>query len=234
MEQQVSMLLDPARVFLIRLGEFLPRLLLAIAILVVGWLLAKGVRFAVTKGLRAVNINVLGDRSGIDGFLRQGGFDNGLVGILSALAFWIVILLALIMAFNTLGLTYINDLLMRVVWFLPKVIAAVLILAFGAYFARFIGNAVSAYCARLELPDADVLGRIVHYGILVFVLLIALDQLGIGGEIIRQSFLIILAGIVFGLALAFGLGGKSLAERLLDKWYPEHRSRRANDRPGPG
>jgi hypothetical protein len=208
-------------------------LLLAMVILAAGWLLAKGVRFAVMKALRAVNFNVLGQRSGIDDFLRQGGFDDGLVGILCALAFWIVILLSLIMALNTLGFTYINDLLTGVVWFLPKVVAAVLILAFGAYFARFIGSAVSAYCARLELPDADVLGRIVHYAILVFVLLIALDQIGIGGEIVRQSFLIILAGVVFGLALAFGLGGKNWAERLLEKWYPEHRRRRADDRPKP-
>jgi hypothetical protein len=230
MEQEVSMLLEPARIFLLRLGEFLPKLLVAILVLAAGWLLANAVRFGVTRGLRAVNFNVLGERSGIDAFLRQGGISTGLVGILAALAYWVVILVALIMAFNTLGLTYINDLLARVVWFVPKVIAAVLILAFGAYFARFLGNAVSAYCVRLDVPDGDLLGRIAHYAILIFVLLIALDQLGIGGEIIRQSFLIILAGLVFGLALAFGLGGKRWAEGLLERWYPEDRRRRTEDK----
>lgn len=230
MKDEVSMLLEPARAFLLRLGEFLPKLLLAILILVAGWLLANAIRFGVAKGLRAVNFHVLGERSGIDAFLRQGGMSGGLVGILAALVYWVVILIALIMAFNTLGLTYVNDLLARVVWFLPKVIAAVLILAFGAYFARFVGNAVTGYCSRLDLPDSELLGRIAHYAILVFVLLIALDQLGIGGDIVRQSFLIILAGVVFGLALAFGLGGRNWAERLLNRWYPEHRKRRAEDK----
>ncbi|MGH8677803.1 MAG: mechanosensitive ion channel family protein, partial [Burkholderiales bacterium] len=67
----------------------------------------------------------------------------------------------------------------------------------------------------------ESLGRITQYTIFAFVVLIALDQMGAGGEIIRQSFLIILAGIVFALALAFGLGGQRWAADMLERWWPK-------------
>jgi hypothetical protein len=225
MKEEVSMLLEPARVFLLQLGEFLPKLVLAVIVLVLGWLLAKGVRFAVARGLRALNFNVLGERSGIDGFLRQGGIVADTVAILAGLAYWLVVLVTLIIAFNSLGLTYITELLGRVAWFVPKVIAAVLILAFGAYFARFIANTVVAYCKKTEIPDAEPLGRIAQYTILAFVVLVAVDQMGVGGEIVRLSFLIILGGIVFALALAFGLGGQRWAEGMLERWWPRKRGK---------
>ena len=116
------------------------------------------VRFAIAKGLRAVNFNVLTERAGMDGFLRDGGIGSDTTGILAMLFYWLVILASLIIGFNVLGLTYITDLLGRVVLFVPKVMVALLILAFGAYFARFIGNAVTAYCRNVHLQDADMLG----------------------------------------------------------------------------
>ena len=104
--------------------------------------------------------------------------------------------------------------------FVPKVIVAILILAFGAYFAAFIGGTVAAYCRNVGIRDAELLGRLARYAIVTFVVLIALDQVNVGGDIIRQSFLILLAGLVLALALAFGLGGRDWAARLLERWWP--------------
>ena len=220
---QIDWSLEPLRGFMLRLGEFLPRILIAIVVVVVGWMVAKGVRFAIVKGLRAVNFNVLTERAGMDGFLRDGGIQSDTTDILGLLFYWLEILASLVMAFNLLGLEYITELLGRVVWFLPKVMVALLILAFGVYFARFIGNAVSAYGRNIRLQDADVLGRIAQYAIVAFVVLIALDQVDIGGDIVRQTFLIVLAGVVFALALAFGLGGKEWAAEMLERWWPRRK-----------
>jgi hypothetical protein len=220
---QIDWSLEPVRGFLLRIGEFLPRILLAVVIVVVGWMVAKMVRFAIAKGLRAVNFNVLTERAGIDAFLHDGGIRADTTEILALLFYWLVILASLVMAFNLLGLEYITELLGRVVWFLPKVMVALLILAFGAYFARFIGNAVIAYCRNVHLQDAEILGRLAQYAILAFVVLIALDQVNVGGEIVRQTFLIVLAGVVFALALAFGLGGKDWAAEMLERWWPRRK-----------
>jgi hypothetical protein len=217
---EFDVLLAPVRAFLVQAGEFLPRLAIAFVVVIAGWFVAKAVKFAIVKGLRAVNFHVLTQRAGLDGFLRDGGIQTDTTEILGLLVYWLVILGALVIGFNSLGLIYVTDLLGRVILFVPKVMVALLVLAFGAYFARFIANAVTAYCRNVHIQDADLLGRLAQYAILTFVVLIALDQVNIGGDIVRQSFLIILAGVVFALALAFGLGGKEWAAELLERWWP--------------
>jgi Mechanosensitive ion channel, conserved TM helix len=219
--ENMEMLLEPIRTSLHTIGEFLPRVLLALAILIVGWLLAKAIRFTIVKMLRAFNFNVVTEKSGVDKFLQQGGGELDATAILGALTYWLVILAALMVAFNSVGLTNVTDLLGRVVLFVPRVMVAVLIIAFGTYFSRFIGTAVATYCRNVGIGDAGVLGRIAFYAILVFVILIALDQLGLG-DIIRQTFLIVMGaaalGLALGLSLAFGLGGQHRAAALLERW----------------
>jgi hypothetical protein len=195
--EKLDMAFEPVRAFLVELGQFMPKLLLAVLILVAGWLIAKGVRLAVDKGLRAINFNVLTERAGVDGFL--------------------------VVAFNTLGLAHVTDLLSRIALFIPRVIVAVVLLAIGAYFARFVATAVETYCRNVDIEDAGFLAKLAFYAIMVFVVLIALDQINIAGDIVRISFLILLAGIVLALALAFGLGGQKWAADLLERWWPKRR-----------
>jgi Mechanosensitive ion channel, conserved TM helix len=221
--EKVDMLLEPIRVVLAQIGAFLPRLALAVAVLLVGWVVARMARFAVVKGLRAINFNILTERAGTDGFLQQGGIRSDTTDIFGALVYWLVLLATLVIAFNGLGLTNITDLLGQLLVFLPKLIVALLILVFGAYFARFIGNAVFMYCRNAGVQDAALLGKLAQYAIVTFIVLIALDHANVGGTIIRQSFLIILAGIMLALALAFGLGGQRWAADLLERWWPKQR-----------
>jgi hypothetical protein len=215
--ENMEMLIEPVRASLHQVGEFLPRVLLAIGIVVVGWLVAKAVRFAIVRMLRAINFNVVTEKAGIDAFLQQGGSEINASSVLALLSYWLVILAALLVAFNSIGLTYVTDLIGRIVLFVPKVMVAVLVLAFGAYFARFIGLALTTYCKNVGIGDAQALGKVAQYAILVFVVLIALDQLGLG-EIIRQTFLIIIAAVALALALAFGLGGQKRAAEFLERW----------------
>ncbi|MET0541292.1 MAG: hypothetical protein ABWZ88_06010 [Variovorax sp.] len=212
--------LEPLRGILYQIGAFVPRLLIAALVVIVGWLFAKVVRFAVTRFLRAVNFNVLTERSGLDNFLRQGGLDKTTGDIIGVLAYWLVVLAALIIAFNGLGLTYITDLLGRVVWFVPNIFVALLVLAFGSYFARFVGDAVTTYARNVKMADARFFGKLAQYAIMIFVILIALDHVKVGGDVVRESFLVILAGVVFALALAFGLAGKDWAGDRIAKWWP--------------
>jgi hypothetical protein len=218
--ESFDMLLEPLRAVLQQVGAFLPRLAVAAAVLLVGWLLAKGFRFAVVRALRALNFHVLTERAGIDKFLQQGGTEKDTTDLFGVIGYWLVILAALIVAFNGLGLTQVTELLMRVVLFLPRVLVALLVIIFGAYFGGFVGSAVRTYFRNVGVSDAELLGRIVQYVVLAFVLLLAVDHLDIGGGLIQQTFLILLGGIVLALALSFGLGGRERAARLLERWFP--------------
>lgn len=218
--QHIDMMLEPLRGLLLQLGAFLPRLAIAIGVLVIGWLLAKAFRVGVVKALRALNFHVLTERAGIDSFLQQGGTEKDTTELVGWLAYALVILASLIVAFNGLGLTQVTDLLGRVLLFVPRLLVALLVIVFGSYFARFVGHAVQSYLRRADISDAELLGRVVQYGIATFVVLLALDHLNIGGGLIQQTFLILLAGVVLTLALAFGIGGRDRAAALLERWFP--------------
>lgn len=198
----------------------MPRLAVALVVIVGGWLIAKAIRLGVVKTLRALNFHVLAGRAGIDGFLQQGGTDKDTTALVGWLAYVAVILGALIVACNGLGLTQVTDLLGRVLLFVPRLLVALVVIVFGSYFARFLREVVGGYCRDAGISDGELLGRLAQYGVLGFVLLLAIDYLDIGGGLIQQTFLILLSGVVIALALAFGLGGRDHAAALLERWFP--------------
>jgi hypothetical protein len=183
----------------------------------VGWLVAKGVRFAIVRALRALNFNVVTEKAGIDRFLQQGGSDIDTIHVLGSLFYWLVILAALMVAFNSLDLAYVTDLIGRIVLFVPRVMVAVVILVFGAYFARFVATALATYLRNVSVGESALVGRLALYAMMAFVIMIALDQIGLG-DLIRQTFLIVVAAIALGMALAFGLGGQRRAAELIERW----------------
>src|SRR4030067_1104933 len=87
--EKVDIMLEPVKAFMVQIAGFLPKLALAIGVLIAGWLLAKFARFAITKALRAINFNVLTERAGLDGFLHQGGIEADTTGIFGLLVYWL-------------------------------------------------------------------------------------------------------------------------------------------------
>jgi len=218
--ESFDVIMHPLRAFLVEIGAYLPRLAVAIVVLIAGWLIAKGVRFAVVKALRALNFHVLTERAGVDGLLQQGGSEKDTTDVFGLVLSWVVILLALIVAFNGLGLAQVTELLTRALLFLPKLLLGLLVIIVGSYFASFVGKVVQTYLQNAGISDGELLGRITQYAIVVFMVLIAVDHIEVGGGLVQDTFLILLAGVVLALALAFGLGGRESAARLLERWFP--------------
>jgi hypothetical protein len=221
--QSLDLLLDTTREFFHQIASLLPRLVLALGVMLIGWLLAKVVRFAIERGLRAVNFNVLTQRAGTDHFLQSAGLRGDTTTLFGLLGYWMVLVAALMVAFNGLGLTYATDLLQRVELFGPKILVAGVVMVLGSYFARFVGESIDRFCRDAQVPDSDIFGKVARYLIMAFVVMIALSEIEVGGDIVQRAFLIILAGIVLALALAFGLGGKDWAAALLERWWPRHK-----------
>jgi hypothetical protein len=218
--ERIDVLLEPLRAILVQIGQFLPRLAIALVVLLVGLLIAKAARFAVEKALRAINFNILTQRAGLDSFLQQGGSGIDTIYLVGLLAYWTVVIAALIIAFSGMGLTHVTDLLSRALLFVPKILVALLVVVLGSYFARFVSNVIIAYCQGIGMRDADILGRLARYAIVAFVVMMALDQLEIGGTIVHDAFLLVLGGLMLAFAIAFGLGGKDWAAAHLERWWP--------------
>src|SRR3954462_771441 len=131
--ETVDNLLDPLRALMVPVAAFMPRLVVALLVILGGVLLAKAARFAIQKGLRAINVHVLTRRSGLDDFMQEGGAGTDTITVLSFLVYWSVILATLIVASNSLGLAQVTALLSQLMVFLPRVFIGLLIIAFGTY-----------------------------------------------------------------------------------------------------
>jgi hypothetical protein len=213
MEQQIDIVVSSLRGFVFELGAFLPKLLGAVVILIAGWLISKLLLFVVVRGLKGIKFNAVTENAGLDEFLKRGGVRKSAIDVLGLMVYWLAILMTLLTATNSLGLTVLSELLARVTQFAPNVIVAVLILTIGLYFARFVADAVTAYSRNVGLADADLVGNLTRYAITAFVVIVALSQVNIAGRILEILF----AGVVFAVALAFGLGGQKWAADKLDK-----------------
>ena len=218
--ESLNIAVEPLRALLFQAGAFLPRLGIALAVVVAGWLLGKALRFGAVKALRAFNFHVLTQRSGVDDFLQQGGTSKDTSDLFGLVVFWIVLLASMVIASSGLGMVQVTELLGRALLFLPRLMVAMLVLVFGMYFARFVGQSVLAWCREAGIGDGEILARIVRYAIAVFVLLIAIDHIDLGGGLVQRTFLILLTGVVLALALAFGIGGRDRAAALLERWFP--------------
>lgn len=217
-ESQFNIVRESVTSFLIQVGQFLPQLVAAFVILIVGLIIAKVLKYIVEHGLELVRFEVITEKAGMDNFLKQGGIKKTTVEILALLVYWLVILLTLLTAFNALGLGIVSDLFRRVALFIPNVIVAVLILAIGLYFARFISDTVVTYARNVGLTDAELMGRLTRYAIMIFVIITALVQVNIGNELLMEAFRFLFGGICLALALAFGLGGQKWASGALDRF----------------
>ena len=221
----LDLLPQTADEFVHRAAVLLPNIAVALGIIILGWLLAKVARFAVERALRAVNFNVLTERAGTDHFLQQGGLQGDTTTLFGLFTYWVVLLATLMQAASEVELVHLANLLNRALLYSPKILFAMLIAVFGSYFARFVGNAVATYCVEAQIPDGDILGKMAQYLVMAFVIMIALRQLEVGGDIVELTFLVLLGGVVLALALAFGLGGKDWAAALLERWWPRHGSK---------
>jgi len=221
----VPTLLEPGRAFLSKVVLFLPNLLAALLILLGGWILAKFIRLLVFRFLLAIRFDVAGEQAGIDAMLARADIRQSPPELVAVLVYWLAILLAIITAINTLGLTAVAELLNRILLYLPKVIAAVVVLILGLFVANFLGGVIKTAAASAGLPEAEVLATIGRYSLTVFTGAITLHELGVGAELVRAAFTIVFGAVGLALALAFGLGCKDLARDWVVRYLESARKR---------
>src|SRR4051812_45207603 len=168
---------------------FLPRLLGALLILLVGWLLARAVEALVAKGLRAVRFNRVAGRAELDQFLERAGVRLDPASVVGKLAYWFLLLSFVGAAFNAFGLTQVTAVINQVIAYLPNVAVALVVLLAGALLAQLAANLVRGASGTARLGAPDVLAALARAAVLGFAVLIALNQLQIGAAIVNTLFM---------------------------------------------
>lgn len=208
---------EPLKQLWSQISAFFPRLVGGVLLLLVGWLLAKLAKRITTKVLKFLRLDTIAEKSGIEDFLIQGGVRFTTITILSSLVYWLILLFASLAALNSFGLQNIDVLLNRIILYIPQVFVAVLVLIFGGLFANLAKTVSFAYLNNIGVGGAQVISSLAKYAILFFVVSVALEQLSIGGAILVSAFQIAFGAVCLAMALAFGLGGKEWAAKLLEQ-----------------
>ncbi len=218
MQQQFDIFLSSFNAIIAQLSDFLPKLLTALILLFIGWIVAKLVRSGVKRLLALAHFDQLAEKTGVEEFLKHGDMHITFTGIISEVSYWLVLLIVLVTVSSSLGLTAVADLFNRVALYLPNIVVAVLIIIFGTLLARFINRMVFAWLRNLGVDGALTISTIAEYAVQIFAIFVALEQLAIGTTLLTTAFAILFGAICLALALAFGLGGREWAARAIDRW----------------
>lgn len=196
----------------------LPDLLLAVLLLLVGWLFARVARAAAVRILRLLHVDLLAERSGIDDFLVRGGVEVTTVTLLAGTVYWLILAAVFVVLLEALGLQTADILLARVAVFIPNLLLAIGILVFGSLLARVVGGLVFSYLSNIGSAAAEPIGALARYALLVFVLFMAAEQLAIQTAVLLSAFQIAFAAVCLAAALAFGIGGRDWAAQVISRY----------------
>lgn len=207
--------------FVTKIAVFLPNLLFSIAIIVLGWALCNIIKRVVVRVLKVCQFDTLADRAGIKQALERGGIKQSASDILGLLVFWFLFLIAIVTTLETLNLSGATDTLHTIYLYIPKIVAALVVLILGLYFGNFLESVTRTSCANAGLEQAASIGRAAYFGTVVFVVAGIFEILDIASEIVIWAFILVFGAVCLALALAFGLGGRDVAARSLDKWFEQ-------------
>lgn len=197
---------------------FLPGLLGAIIIFIIGWLVASVLGKAVDQLIAALKVNKLFEKAGAGDFLNRAGMKLNVSGFVGGVVKWFIIIVFLMAALQIIGLTQVNDFLREaVLYYLPKVIIASLVLVIATVLADAVKKFVRSTSQAANIRSANMLGTISSYAIWIFALIIALAELGIATAFMQILFTGFIAALAIALGLAFGLGGKDAASRAIER-----------------
>jgi len=196
---------------------FIPKLIGFLVIILVGWLIAMALGKAVTLLLRKVGFDNFSNRIGLTRFEQRMGIRLDPADFLGRIVFWLIILVFLVPAFDTLGLTSVNNILNALIAYIPNVFVAILILFLGVLLATVVADIVRGATATARIGNPNVFAEISRWAIILFATLMALTQLQIATALVIELFGAIVFGSALAFGLAFGLGGRDTAKRLLER-----------------
>ena len=201
----------------------IPKILGFAVIIIVGWLIASLFEKGVAAILRRIKFNDLARRSGFADFVNKMGMDTDSSGMIGVVVKWFIRLIALVVAFDALGLPAVSDVLRQLLLWLPNVVVALVVLVIGGLAARALSNIVRGAAAEGGLANADFLARIAAVLVWAFAVVVAVNQIGVATTLVNELFVAFVGALALGVGLAFGLGGRETAAEIVRQWYAKAR-----------
>jgi hypothetical protein len=205
--------------------DFLPNLVAALVIFIIGWIIAALVGKLIAHLIRAIKLDTALEQAGFGAVVKRAGINLDSGAFIGGLVKWFIIVAFLVASFEVLGLNQVNVFLQSVVLlYLPQVIVAVLILLVSVVIADVLSKIVAGSARAAGVRSANFLGTVTKWSIWIFALLAALVQLGIAVGFIQTLFTGVVVALSLAFGLSFGLGGQDAAGRWIEKTRDEIKS----------
>ncbi len=200
-----------------RVIQFLPNILAAVIVLLLGWIIGIFLGNVLRRALVSVGIDGLGDQLGLKRLSERSGRNIRVSGIVQWIVKWFFILASIIAAADILGLSNITNFFYSDVFaYAGHVIIAMVIILLGIIAANFLGDVIKGTVKAGGFEAGNMLGSLTRWAIIIFTVIAALSELQIAQAFLLDLFRAVIAMIAVAGGLAFGLGGKDHAKKVLD------------------
>jgi hypothetical protein len=203
---------------------FLPTLVGALVILILGWVIGIILAKIIEKVLIAIGFERAVHHSGIGHFIEGTAGKWTTSKIVGQLGKWFVFLLFVQAAANLLNMPQITAIMSNIVLFIPRVIIAVALIVLGSVVAKFVSGLVQRMAAQAGAKNSSLLSTLTNYAVIGFAVVAALDQLGIATTLVNTLLIGLIGSIALAVGIAFGLGGQGVAEQITKSWYESGQS----------
>lgn len=203
----------------------LPTILAGLAILIIGWLVARLIRLILRKILKAAKFDSITEKMNLNQMFSKFNFELKPSAIIIKFAYWIIMLIVIISTAEAWGLEVVSAQIAQLISYMPKLLLALVILVLGLIGADFIRRTISTATKSIGVSGSKVIANIVFYIILVFVGITALNQAGVDTTLITSNITIILGSVLLAFAVAYGFAAREILTNILSSYYGKDRFR---------
>ena len=204
--------------FFTTVAMFLPHVLSMLVIIASGFLVGILLKFIVRRIFGIASFRKYCDSAGLTQMMRKAALPPP-VDFLGQVVFWVVWIVFIVLGIDALGISALREQISRFFTFLPQIFVAMVVLFIGLLVANFFSRATLLAAANANYPSARLLSSLVRLLIIIFFVTMAMEQIGLGRRVVLIAFSIAFGAVMMGLAIAFGLGGRDVARRFLEKQF---------------
>ncbi len=197
----------------------IPRVIAFLLILLIGWIIAGIIGKVVDSILEAVKFDNMADRAGISSFVKKTGANADASSFVALIVKWFIRLIALVAAFDALGLPAISRIFEEFLLWIPNLLVAIVILVLAGLAANAVSGLVRASTDQADLGSPDLLASIAKVAVWSFGIIIAVNQIGVAATLVNTLFMGVVGALALALGLAFGLGGRETAGKVVSNWH---------------
>jgi hypothetical protein len=207
----------------VKVLNVIPKVFGVIILLLIGWFIAKLLRSIVAKLLTTIKLDQLSEKIGLHKIFNEMNLKVAISKILSEFVYWIVFLMFVISASESMGMTIISNGITALIAYLPQLLSALFIFVGGILVANLVKKSVIAATNSIGLSGSKVIGNIVFYVLAIFITITSLNQAGIDTSLITSNIVLVMGAILLAFGISYGFASRDILTNILSSFYSKER-----------